>query len=116
MSRRSLIVYNYHPVPEVLPPTTHKVTAIDLLDAQIDPLWNAELAKLMQPVGHPHSKRFFIQQYKAAQLLKTAAKAKGAFSIANMDDWALMSALRRVANRRGISPRQLLVTHAVAAE
>ena len=37
-------------------------------------------------------------------------------SIAKYDDWTLMSALRRVAHRRGIAPRQLLSSTQMAAE
>jgi hypothetical protein len=113
MTRRSMIVYNYHPVPAQLPASQRKGTFIDALDVAIEGIWNPEIQALMQPIGHPQSKRFFIQQYKAAGLIKTAAKAKGMFTIANSDDWALMSALRRVAHRRGISPRQLLITGAL---
>jgi hypothetical protein len=113
--RKSLIVYAYHPVPEQPPASKHKTGFIDALDASIDVLWSPEIRDLMQPIGHPQSKRFFIQQYKAAGLIKEGAKVKGVFSIADADDWALMSALRRVAHRRGISPQQLLVT-AQAAE
>ena len=70
----------------------------------------------MQPIGHPASKRFFIQQYKAAQLIKEAAGAAGLVSISKTDDWSLMSALRRAAHRRGISNSKQLPasTRAVA--
>jgi hypothetical protein len=70
----------------------------------------------MQPIGHPQSKRFFIQQYKAAQLIKKSASETGLVSIASADDWTLMSALRRVAHRRGIAPKQLLMSTVRAAE
>jgi hypothetical protein len=114
MTRKSLI-YSYHPVPDQIPPTRHKTGFIDTLDTSIEEYWNPEIRALMQPIGHPSSKRFFIQQYKAAQLLKAAAAEKGVKSLAEADDWALMSALKRVANRRGIAPRQLLIS-GVAAE
>lgn len=116
MTRKSLIVYNYHPVPEQLPASKHKTGVIDTVDAAIESLWTADIRTLMQPIGHPQSKRFFIQQYKAAQAIKEGAKEKGIFAISNLDDWALMSALRRVAHRRGIAPTQLLVTRQAAAE
>ena len=116
MTRRSMIIYAYHPVPEKLPASTRKSTPVDALDSTIEFLWTPEVKALMQPIGHPQSKRFFIQQYKAAGLIKDGAKAKGLFAIANTDEWTLMSALRRVAHRRGISPRQLLKGNVQAAE
>jgi hypothetical protein len=115
MTRKSLI-YAYHPVPDQLPASKHQTGFIDSLDTAIEGLWTPEIKELMQPIGHPQSKRFFIQQYKAMLLIKVGAKAKGMFSIANSDDWKLMSALRRVAHRRGIAPMQLLVTAQKAAE
>jgi hypothetical protein len=114
MTRKSL-VYNYHPI-ETLPPSNHKTGFIDTLDAAIEGLWTPEIKALMQPIGHPASKRFFIQQYKAAQLIKEGASAAGLVSLAKADDWALMSALKRVAHRRGIAPRQLLTSAARASD
>ena len=116
MTRRSMIVYNYHPVPEHIPASTKKTGFIDSLDASIEGFWTPEIRELMQPIGHPASKRFFIQQYKAAQLIKEAAGAAGLVSISKTDDWSLMSALRRVAHRRGIAPKQLLMSTRAAAE
>jgi hypothetical protein len=114
--RKSLVVYHYHPVPENLPESKHKATFIDGLDARIEDLWTPEIRELMQPIGHPSSKRFFIQQFKAAQLIKAGANEKGWATIAKTDDWALMTALRRVAHRRGIAPTQLLMSMRAAAE
>lgn len=117
MSRKNLTVYNYYGVPEHLPASTRKTGFIDALDANIDNLWNEDIRKLCQPIGHPNSKRFFIQQYQAVQLLQAAASLKGLEIISKADVWKMMSALRRVAARRGISPRQLLITEQpVAAE
>lgn len=113
--RKSVVVYSYHPVPDQLPASRHKTGFIDSLDTAIEGVWTPEIKDLMQPIGHPQSKRFFINQYKAVQLIKAGAKAKGLFTIANSDDWTLMSALRRVAHRRGISPKLLRIT-AQAAE
>jgi hypothetical protein len=88
-----------------------------MLDSVIESLWSEEIRRLMQPIGHPSSKRYFIQQYHAVQLLKAEATAKGVTWVGDADEWTLMSALRRVANRRGISPKHLLIsTTAKAAE
>ena len=106
--RKNLRVYEYNDVPDQLPASSHKARFADTLDANIESLWTPEIKVLMHPVGHPNSKRYFIQQYKAAQLIKTGAKAKGIFAIANADDWTLIAALLRVSARRGIAPRQLL--------
>ena len=118
MTRKSMIVYSYHPVPDQLPASNKKTGFINSLDASIEGLWTPKIKELMQPIGHPQSKRFFIQQYEAANLIKEGAKAKGLASISNTDVWTLMSGLRRVAHRRGIAPRQLLKgrTSAQAAE
>ena len=116
MTRKSIVVYHYHPVPERLPESKHKASFIDGLDAHIEELWTPEIRELMQPIGHPQSKRFFIQQYKAAQLIKAEANTRGWTTIAKTDDWALMSAMRRVAHRRGIAPKQLLMSQRHAAE
>ena len=115
MTRTSLI-YAYHPVPEQLPPSKHKVVFIDALDIAIESFWNEEIRKLMQPIGHPQSKRFFIQQYQAVQAIQAEAALKGADVIAKADVWKLMSSLRRVAHRRNISPAKLLMSTRVAAE
>jgi hypothetical protein len=116
MTRRNLTVYNYRQIPDHIPASKRTIGVIDSLDGAIENLWTPEIKELMNPIGHPNSKRFFIQQYKAATLLKVEANAKGLPSIGKMDEWALMSALRRVAARRGISPKQLLISTAVAAE
>jgi len=110
MSRRNLTIYTYNTVPTELPPSRHKTTLLDTLDSHIDDLWDEDIRKQMQPIGHPSSKRFFIQQYHAVQLLQAKAALKGITSVSNGDVWMLMSALRRVAHRRGIAPRQLLHT------
>ena len=75
MTRRSMIVYSYHPVPDQLPASTRKTGFIDSLDASIEGFWTPEIKELMQPIGHPQSKRFFIKLYKAAQLIKEGAEA-----------------------------------------
>ena len=117
MTRKSLIVYNYHAVPDQIPASRKKGSDIDALDASIEGIWSPELQSLMQPIGHPQSKRFFIKQYQAAMLIQTEAAKKGLTSLSSMDPWTLMSALRRVAHRRGISPTQLLMsTRKAAAE
>ena len=115
MTRKSL-AYNYHPVPNQLPASKHKTGPVDFLDACIETMWTPEIKAFMQPVGHPQSTRFIIQQYQAALLIKEDAGATGMSSIANMDIWSIMSTLRRVAHRRGISPRQLLTSSIKAAE
>ena len=107
MTRKSL-VYSYRPVPDQLPASKHKTGVIDTLDAAIESLWTPDIKNKMQPLGHPQSKRFFIQQYEAAKLIQEGASEKGLFSITNLDIWTLMKALRRVADRRGISPAKLL--------
>ena len=114
--KKSLRVYDYREVPEALPGSKHKPKFIDMLDGNIDVLWNDDIRKLMQPVGHPSSKRFFIQQYQAVQIIQAEASLKGLAMISNADVWTLMSALRRVAHRRGIAPQQLLKLAAIAAE
>jgi hypothetical protein len=116
MTRKSLTVYNYREVPEKLPPSKHQTGFIDALDIAIEGFWNEEIRKFMQPIGHPQSKRFFIQQYQAVQIIQAEAALKGMDLVAKADVWKLMSALRRVANRRGIAPRQLLASTRVAAE
>ena len=115
MTRKSLIVYNYHAVPDQLPASRKKGTFIDGLDAAIDEIWSPALQGFMQPVGHPQSKRFFIQQYQAAMLIQAEAAKKGLTSLSSTDPWTLMSALRRVAHRRGIAPTQLLMSTTSAA-
>ena len=116
MTRRSMITYNYRAVPEQLPASTRKTGFIDALDAAIEGMWNPELHDLMQPIGHPQSKRFFIQQYQAAMLIQAQAAKNGLITLSKTDPWSLMSALRRVAHRRGISPKQLLMSTVKAAE
>lgn len=116
MTRKSMTVYNYREVPEQIPPSKHKVGFIDALDTAIDNFWTEDIRKLMQPIGHPQSKRFFIQQYQAVQLIKAEAALKGLDLIAKADVWKLMSSLRRVAHRRGIAPTQLLMSTRMAAE
>ena len=74
MTRKSMIVYNYHPVPDQLPASNIKGSFIDALDAAIEGLWSPEIKVLMQPIGHPQSKRFFINQYKAAGLTKATPR------------------------------------------
>ena len=113
MTRKSL-VYSYRPVQDQLPASKHKTGVIDQVDAAIESLWTPDIKKLMHPIGHPQSKRFFIQQYEASKLIQEGASEKGLFSITNLDVWTLMSALRRVAHRRGISPTQLLKSSAPA--
>ena len=114
--RKSLKVYEYLPVPDQLPASTRASSFLDMLDGAIDGLWTPEIKMLMQPVGHPQSKRFFIQQYHAVQLLQAEAAVKGITAIEKADVWKLMSALRRVAHRRGIAPQQLLIGGKIAAE
>ena len=116
MTRKSLVVYHYHPVPERLPESAHKATFIDGLDARIEDLWTPQIRELMQPIGHPSSKRFFIQQYEAARLVQQGAKEKGWTALFETNVWTLMTALRRVAHRRGIAPKQLLMSTRAAAE
>ena len=113
MTRKSL-VYSYRPVPDQLPASKHKTGVIDVLDAAIESLWTPDIKAKMQPLGHPQSKRFFIQQYEAAKLIQEGASEKGLFSVTNLDIWTLMKALRRVADRRGISPTKLLKSSAQA--
>ena len=115
MTRKSLTVYNYNAVPDRLPASRKKGTFIDALDAAIEGIWNPQLQELMQPIGHPQSKRFFIKQYQAAMLIQTEADKKGLISLSSTDPWTLMSALRRIAHRRGISPKQLLISTTLAA-
>jgi hypothetical protein len=109
MTRNSL-VYSYHPVPEQLSASSRKVKLTDTVDVAVEKYWNREIRELMQPVGHPSSKRFFLKQVKAAHLLKGLAETAGDTSIANADEWAMIAALKRVAHRRGFSPRQLLIS------
>ena len=116
MTRKSITVYNYRDVPEKLPPSKHTATPIDKLDGDIERYWNEDIRKLMQPIGHPQSKRFFIQQYQAALLIQARASTAGDTSTSEMDVWRLMTILRRVADRRSISPRRLLVSTRIAAE
>ena len=115
MTRKSLTVYNYRAVPDVLPTSRRKSGFIDSLDTAIEGIWSPALQDFMQPIGHPQSKRFFIQQYQAAMLIQTEAAKKGLTSLSSTDPWTLMSALRRVAHRRGIAPTQLLMSTTKAA-
>lgn len=116
MTRKSLRVFDYKSVPEKLPPSKHATGDIDALDIAIDGFWNEEIRKLMQPIGHPSSKRFFIQQYQAVLLIQAEASLKGMDKIAKADIWKMMTSLRRVAHRRGIAPKQLLISMRAAAE
>lgn len=116
MTRKNLRIYNYNSVPEQLPPSKHKTGDIDALDAALEGFWTEDIRKLMQPIGHPQSKRFFIQQYEAARLIQDAAAKRGLTSISEANVWKVMSSLRRVAHRRGIAPKQLLLSTRIAAE
>jgi hypothetical protein len=116
MTRRNLRVYEYREVPEELPPSKRKTTIVDSLDSSIENFWNEEIRQLMQPIGHPQSKRYFIQQYQAATKIKAMASKQGVYAVSSASEWALMSALRRVAHRRGITPKDLLKLTAIAAE
>ena len=102
------LVYSYHPIPPVIPPSKHSVGIIDALDVAVENEYET-VRDFLIPIGHPNSKRYFLQLYKASQVLKAKAKDTGVSVIADADDFTIIRALKRVTTRRGISPRQLLI-------
>ena len=102
------LVYSYHPIPPVIPPSKHSVGIIDALDVAVENEYET-VREFLAPIGHPNSKRYFLQLYKATQVLKAKANDNGVAIIAKADDFTLIKTLKRVTARRGISPRQLLI-------